>query len=38
MGQPLSRVAADGFKLGAYGADPAGKAKGGVVVVQEIFG
>jgi carboxymethylenebutenolidase len=38
MGQPLSLVAADGFKLGAYRADPAGKAKGGVVVIQEIFG
>jgi carboxymethylenebutenolidase len=38
MGKPLSLVAADGFKLGAYGADPAGKPKGGVVVIQEIFG
>jgi carboxymethylenebutenolidase len=31
-------TASDGFKLGAYRADPAGKAKGGVVVIQEIFG
>ena len=38
MGQPLSLVAADGFKLGAYRADPAGKPKGGVVIIQEIFG
>jgi carboxymethylenebutenolidase len=38
MGQPLSLVAADGFKLGAYRADPPGKPKGGVVVIQEIFG
>jgi carboxymethylenebutenolidase len=37
MGRPLSLVAADGFKLGAYRAGPAGKPKGGVVVVQEIF-
>ena len=38
MGKRLSLVAADGFKLGAYRADPAGKPKGGVVVIQEIFG
>jgi carboxymethylenebutenolidase len=30
--------AADGHELDAYVADPAGKARGGVVVVQEIFG
>jgi carboxymethylenebutenolidase len=30
--------AADGHELDAYVAEPAGKAKGGVVVVQEIFG
>jgi carboxymethylenebutenolidase len=34
----LSLVAGDGFRLGAYRADPAGKPKGGVVVIQEIFG
>ncbi len=38
MGQPLTLVAADGHKLGAYRADPAGKPKGAVVVIQEIFG
>ena len=30
--------AADGFSLGAYEARPDGHAKGGVVVIQEIFG
>lgn len=34
----LTLTAADGHNLGAYRADPAGKAKGGVVVIQEIFG
>jgi carboxymethylenebutenolidase len=38
MGKPLSLVAADSHKLGAYRADPAGKPKGGIVVIQEIFG
>jgi len=38
MGKPLSLTAADAHKLGAIGADPAGKSRGGVVVVQEIFG
>jgi len=38
MGKPLSLVATDSHKLGAYRADPAGKPKGGVVVIQEIFG
>src|SRR6187551_3459715 len=31
-------TAADGHELDAYVAEPKGKAKGGVVVVQEIFG
>jgi carboxymethylenebutenolidase len=31
-------VASDNFKLGAYRADPAGTPKGGMVVIQEIFG
>ena len=31
-------TAADGFKLGAYVAKPAGDTQGGVVVIQEIFG
>src|SRR6185437_5892501 len=38
MGKPLSLVAADSHQLGAYRADPAGKPKGGIVVIQEIFG
>src|SRR5947209_12923702 len=38
MGKPLSLTAADAHKLSAYRADPAGKSRGGVVVVQEIFG
>jgi carboxymethylenebutenolidase len=38
VGKPLSLTAADAHKLGAYRADRAGKSRGGVVVVQEIFG
>ena len=38
MGQTRQLRAADGFTLGAYEALPEGKPKGGVVVVQEIFG
>lgn len=38
MGTHISLTASDGFKLGAYRADPAGKPKGGLVVIQEIFG
>lgn len=38
MGKHLSLTAADHHKLGGYRADPAGKPKGGMVVVQEIFG
>jgi carboxymethylenebutenolidase len=34
----LELTAADGFKLAAYRADPAGKPKAGLVVIQEIFG
>jgi carboxymethylenebutenolidase len=30
--------AKDGFELGAYRADPTGTPKGGIVVIQEIFG
>jgi carboxymethylenebutenolidase len=37
MGQ-RTLTAADGFSLGAYEALPAGEARGGVVVIQEIFG
>jgi carboxymethylenebutenolidase len=40
MGQWIKLIATDGFQLAAYRADPAGQAKprGGLVVVQEIFG
>ena len=38
MGTHITLTASDGFKLGAYRAEPQGKAKGGVVVIQEIFG
>ncbi len=38
MGKHLSLTAADAHKLGGYRADPAGTPKGGLVVVQEIFG
>jgi carboxymethylenebutenolidase len=38
LGTALNLTASDGHTLGAYRADPAGKARGGVVVIQEIFG
>ena len=38
MGKLIDLTAADGFRLAAYQADPAGKPRGAVVVVQEIFG
>jgi carboxymethylenebutenolidase len=38
MGHDTTLTAADGFKLGAYRADPPAAAKGAVVVIQEIFG
>ncbi|MEM7404187.1 MAG: dienelactone hydrolase family protein [Pseudomonadota bacterium] len=38
MGQMIELTASDGHKLAAYRADPAGMPKGGVVVIQEIFG
>jgi carboxymethylenebutenolidase len=38
LGKHFSLVAADSFKFGAYRADPTGAAKGGIVVLQEIFG
>jgi carboxymethylenebutenolidase len=34
----LSLTAADGFKSSAYVSEPTGKAKGAIVVLQEIFG
>jgi len=38
MGKMIRLTAADGHELDAYVAEPKGKAKGGIVVVQEIFG
>src|ERR1700730_1067723 len=38
LGNQISLTASDGFKLGGYRADPAGTPKGGLVVIQEIFG
>ncbi len=38
MGQNITLTASDGFKLGAYRADPASSPKGAIVVIQEIFG
>jgi carboxymethylenebutenolidase len=34
----FSLLASDSFKLGAYRAEPSGAPKGGIVVIQEIFG
>ena len=38
MGSLIELTAADGHKLAAYRADPAGKPRGAIVVIQEIFG
>jgi carboxymethylenebutenolidase len=38
MGKMIKLKAKDGHELDAYLAEPKGKAKGGIVVVQEIFG
>ncbi len=38
MGQTITLTAADGHELEAYRADPKGAPRGGLVVVQEIFG
>ena len=38
MGKMIQLTASDGHKLDAYRADPAGKARGAIVVIQEIFG
>jgi carboxymethylenebutenolidase len=38
MGQFVDLTAADGVRIPAYVAQPAGRPKGGVVVLQEIFG
>jgi len=38
MGKNIELTAADGHRLDAYSASPAGLPRGGVVVIQEIFG
>src|SRR6187397_2059913 len=38
LGKHVSLTSADKFQLGAYRAQPSGASKGGVVVIQEIFG
>ena len=38
MGESLTLTAADSFRLSAYKAKPAGTPRGGLVVIQEIFG
>lgn len=38
MGQTITLAAKDGHKLQAYRADPSGKPRGALVVLQEIFG
>src|SRR5690606_23348322 len=38
MGEKIRLTASDGFGLGAYRARPEGAARGGVVVIQEIWG
>ncbi|MDP6568109.1 MAG: dienelactone hydrolase family protein [Alphaproteobacteria bacterium] len=38
MGTDITLTADDGHGLGAYRADPGGAPKGGIVVIQEIFG
>ncbi len=38
MGHQFTLTASDAHTLGAYRADPAGTSRGGIVVIQEIFG
>jgi len=38
VGKMIELTAGDGHKLGAYRAEPKGKPRGGLIVVQEIFG
>jgi carboxymethylenebutenolidase len=38
MGKSITLSASDGHSFSAYRADPAGKPRGGIVVIQEIFG
>jgi carboxymethylenebutenolidase len=38
MGKDITLKSKDGFELGAYVAEPEGKPRGAIVVIQEIFG
>ncbi len=38
MGKMIELTASDGHKFAAYRAEPAGKPRGAIVVIQEIFG
>jgi len=38
MGKDITLKSKDGFELGAYVAEPQGKPRGAIVVIQEIFG
>jgi carboxymethylenebutenolidase len=38
MGHAIDLTASDGHRLSAYVAEPTGKPRGGIVVIQEIFG
>mgnify|MGYP001254475742 FL=1 len=38
MGEHIQITSGDGFEFGAYLARPSGQAKGGILVIQEIFG
>jgi carboxymethylenebutenolidase len=38
MGKNIKLTAGDGFHLDGYRADPAGRIRGGIVIIQEIFG
>jgi len=38
MGSAIELTASDGHRLAAYAAEPAARARGGIVVIQEIFG
>ena len=38
MGEHIQITSGDGFEIGAYVSRPSGQAKGGILVIQEIFG
>ena len=38
MGKMIELTASDDHRLAAYQAEPTGQARGGIVVIQEIFG